>query len=197
MNKYVKLQKYSDEILRDHVAVNTKDRITVVRHMALFIDAIIFNIVSMFCLIAIINNTTNITDKTIEVGMKYLESKCHNQVQSGGRSATFLGTNEAMYSASNPTDDVLFVDFQNGLARPQIGGGPNLHKFVNTYISNLLQYHNIGATKSVKSLIANLINKHIDCLVKCLKDTSKSKKITLSVFQKIVKKHKVLKSVRK
>jgi hypothetical protein len=197
MNKFVKLQKYSDEILKDHVAVNTKDRITVVRHMALFIDAVIFNIVSMFCLIAIINNTTNITDKTIEVGMKYLESKCNYKGQSGGRSATFLGTNEPMYSVSNPTDDVLFVDFQNGLARPQIGGGPNLYKAVNTYISNLLQYHNIGATKTVKTVISDIINKHIDCLVKCLKDASKSKKITLSVFQKIVKKHKILKSVRK
>jgi hypothetical protein len=193
MNKYVKLQKYSDEILRDHIAVNTKDRTTVINHMALFIDSVIFSIVSMFCLIAIINNTTNITDKTIEVGMQYLVSNCNYKAQTGGRSATFLGTNEPMYSASNPTDDVLFVDFQNGLARPQIGGyTPKLYKFVNTYITNLLQYHNIGAKKSVKTQIANLINKHIDCLLTCLKDESKSKKITLAVFQKIVKKHKML-----
>lgn len=199
MDKYVKII----ELMKDHHVVNvigSKDKQKCIEHIALFIDAVIFNMVSMFCLIAIINNSTSITDKTLDAGMKYLDTKCHGRQyaqtgrQSGGDrqgSATFLGIQEPVYQESNVGNDVLFVDFNSGLARPQIGGmykpDLKLNKFVKAYVKEILQYHNITAKSAIKEKIVHLIKGHIDCLIRCIFDTKK--KLTLPKLKKIIKHH--------
>lgn len=206
MDKFTKLCNFSDKFfIENKIKINMKERSKVINQFALHIEYTVFNIVSMLCLIAIVNNTDKITDKTLKVAKKYIENKCEfkypkkitSQViqQKGGRlgSATFLGINEPMYSADNQSNDILPVDFKTGIARPQIGGNPSnnkiLKKLVLSYINHILSHHNVKASKTIKDEIFELTKFHIDCMFNCIK---KSKTVTVSVIKGCINKHKVL-----
>lgn len=198
MDKYIKLQKYSDKLLsQHHITINTKDKYKVAKQLSLYLDGVIFNIISIFCLISIINESNKITDKTMQVGRKYIEDTCSFSYSMSGGSrlgcASLLGQTEPMYSASNPTNDILKVNFEAGIARPQIGGNnlqSELHNIVAKYIKEILLYHNVTASKSIKSEIASIINFHLDCFISYLKNHSGT--LTLTALKKIVKEHKIL-----
>lgn len=209
MDKFIKIQKYTDKLLEDlHISVNRKSKYNIVKHISLYIDSIIFNIISVFCLIAILNTpiaeaNSEITHNTIKVGKQYINDTCkpkYNMYGGDGRmgSATFLGTHEPMYSASNPTNDILKVDFSRGIARPQIGGAhkanaslqSSLHKIVQNYIKEILAYHKVTAKRDVKQAISNIIIIHLDCFIDDLKHHNGV--ITVSALKNIVKSHKIL-----
>ena len=195
IDKYVKLQKWAEKILNDHeIAVNKKDKYKMIEQLALYFDALIFNIVSIICLITVINNSTKITQNTLAVAKKYIESKCQfNYAMTGGRmgSATFLGAHESMYSANNSVANVLNVDFANDIARPQIGGSiDKTYKFVSIYMNSILSYHTVRADKEIKKQIFDIIKYHIKCLLGHLKE--KNKTLTFKELNKIVKNNKIL-----
>jgi hypothetical protein len=205
IDKYIKLQKYCEKLFEKHnIAVYAKERYKIIQQIALYVDALIFNIVSIICLITIINNSNRISTKALEIGKKYIESKCqfnYAKVSKGGMmmqggsrlgSATFLGISEPMYRADNPTNDILTTDFSGGILRPQIGGGKKEQsdKLISVYMNSILSYHEMKASSDVKKSIHNIIYFHIMCLINNLK-TYKGP-IKLSMLNKIVKNNKIL-----
>lgn len=210
MDRFTKLCNFSDKFfIENKIKINMKERAKVITQFSLHIEYMVFNVVSMLCLIAIVNNSEKVTDKTLKVARKYIENKCEFKYpkkvatkvvqQKGGRlgSATFLGIDEPMYSASNPTNDILPVDFQSGLARPQIGGKSSnnkiLKKLVMSYINHILSHHNVKASKAVKDEIFEITKFHVDCLVNCIKN---KKMVSVSVIKDCVNKHKVLRTLK-
>lgn len=210
MEKYMKLQKYADKLITSHHII-TKSKHKIIKQIGLYLDAVIFNIISVFCLIAILNTPateaiSQITNKTIDVGKKYIDDTCKPKpfAQSGGDgrmgSATFLGNVEPMYSAANPTNDILHMDFQGGIARPQIGGSCStggthkptleLHKVVDQYIKDVLGYHKVTAKREIKKAIFGIITNHIDCFIADL--IHHRGILTISALKKIAKSHKIL-----
>jgi hypothetical protein len=201
MDKLTKLQKHADKLFIKHnIQLKNKDRFKILKQTSLYLDAVIFNIVSIFCLICILNNGSKITDKTIKAGRQYVENKCsfnYSMVGGDGRlgSATFLGKNETMYSINNPTEDILGVDYAGGIARPQIGGGistniDELHNILNKYVKDILVYHSISASNTIKKEILKIITFHITCFINNLKHHQGI--ITLSALKKIVKSNHIL-----
>lgn len=201
MDKLTKLQKHADKLFAKHdIQIKNKDRFKILKQTSLYLDAVIFNIVSIFCLICIINNASKITDKTIKVGRQYIENKCsfnYSMVGGDGRlgSATFLGKHESMYSINNPTDDILGVDYAGGIARPQIGGGAStnvdkLHTILSKYVKDILEYHSITASNSIKKEILKIITFHITCFINSLKHHQGT--LTLSSLKKLVKGNNIL-----
>lgn len=201
----MKLQKYAEKlIIQHHITVNSKSKIKITKQIALYMDAMIFNIISVFCLIAILNTpasdrTSHITRNTINVGIKYIDNMCKPKLtQSGGDgrmgSATFVGINEPMYSGSNPTNDILHIDFAGGIARPQIGGAHKptleLHKLIEKYIKDILAYHRVTAKQDIKKVILNFISNYLNCFINDLKHHNGM--ITMSSLKTIVKTHKIL-----
>jgi hypothetical protein len=194
--------------MENNIKINVKERAHVVTRFSLHVEYVIFNVVSMLCLISILNNSDRIIDKTIKVARKYIENKCEfkypetkasSVVQKGGRlgSATFLGATEAMYSATNPTNDILPVDFQSGVARPQIGGKSSnnkiLRQIVMSYINNIMSHHNVKASKEIKEEIFEIAKFHVDCLINCIKS---KKSVSVSTIKECVNKHKVLRALK-
>lgn len=208
MDKFTKLCNFSDKFfIENKVKVSMKDRSKVISRFSLHIEYMVFNIVSMLCLIAIINNSDKITDQTLKVARKYIENNCQFKYpntskvnpQKGGRlgSATFLGINEPMYSTNNPTNDILPVDFTSGIARPQIGGKSSnnkiLKKIILSYINNILSHHNVKASKTVKNEIFEITKFHVDCMFNCIQ---KYKIVSVSVIKDCINKHKVLRTLK-
>lgn len=197
-DNYIKLQRYSEKLLKDnYIIVKPNEKNKVIQQIALYIDALIFNIVSILCVITVVNNSSKITEKTLEVGRKYINDKCNfsytklNSKMSGGRlgSATFLGATEPMYSESNPTNDLLTIDFNSEIARPQIGGSKDKLKTIYYFINNVLKYHNISTNKNIKEQICKIICFHLNCLAKQLKMCNKP--LYLNYVNKVVKKNKI------
>ena len=204
IDKYIKLQKYCEKLFESNgISIYAKDKYKFIQQVALYIDALIFNIVSIICLITIINNGNKITQKTLAVGKEYIESKCQfnyakvsggNIVMTGGSrlgSATFLGISEPMYRADNPTNNVLNTDFVNGVLRPQIGGkSSSSDKLISIYMKSILSYHDMKASKDIRQDIEKIIKFHIMCLINNLKTYKTA--IKLSTLNKIVKNNKIL-----
>ncbi len=202
MDKTIKLHKYTQKFFKDHGIIA---KANVIEQVTLYIDAIIFNIVSVFCLIAILNNDTKIVQATYNVGREYIDDKClfnytklyAKQMSGGSRlgTAAFLGINEPMYTQQNVESDILHVDFATGEARPQIGGGENkLQKLIKTFINNVLSYHNITANKAIKQKIMSLVYLHCMCLLNDLK--RHKSEITVTMIQKLIDGHKIMKQLK-
>lgn len=201
MDKFAKLQKLADKLFsKNSIQLHTKDKYKILKQTSLYLDAVIFNIVSIFCLICIVNHGNIITSKTIEVGKMYVENKCsfnYSMIGGDGRlgSATFLGVSEPMYSSRNSTEDILRVDYVAGTARPQIGGSvDDVQKLLDKYIKDILDYHNVNASKSSQSEICKLIKFHINCFIDSLK--KQNKPVTLSLLSKTVKGHQILQPLK-
>jgi len=181
-----------------------KDRKKIIEQVALQIEYIVYNIVTMLCLITILNDTTQLTDKTLSVGKKYIESKCQvvYSKQSGGMgSATFLGISEPQYNSKNSTSDILPVDFSKGEARPQIGGVSSIHSkhikmlksIILEYIDVILKHHGVTTNNKVRSELYTIIRFHTDCLFNYLQQ---KKIVTEKTMNYIVKKQKMLKPLK-
>lgn len=167
------------------------------------IENIIFNVVSIAAIITFINNCKTIHKQSIEIITKYLNNMCGSTskiLKGGGGSivmpSEFYGVNSNRYSISNGIQsDILNVDFNNGLLRPQIGGGKsksNLNKSLNIIynaICEILEYYKLKASKETKNKITKLIEKYISCLIMKLKE--EDKKISLSIVKKILKSNKL------
>jgi len=97
------------------------------------IENIIFNVVSIASVITFINNCKTVKKESISIVTKYLNSMCgsssYKTVKGGGGSiilpSEFYGIDSTRYSPMNNlhTTNTLDIDFTNGIARPQIGGG--------------------------------------------------------------------------
>ena len=199
MNNYDRLKKYSEKLFLEHkIVLLANQKIEIIEQSALFLDSVIFNIVSLFCVLAIINHTKKITQPTISLGQKYIEQKCKFHYMHGGErlgSASFLGIQEPAYKAQNLSPDILKVDFDQGIARPemaQTGGAPN--KVIYSCMNSILKYHNLKAKKDIKYKIISFIDHHIKCFFKCLKGYKKP--IRKSMIKCVIKKHHVLHALK-
>lgn len=202
MENFEKLCNFSEKyLIENKVIFNLVDKKSIITQFALHIEYIMFNILSMMCLIALLNTHDKITETTLQVGKKYIEDSCDFKYQhknmNGGNSlgcATFLGANEQMYNANNPSQDILTIDFNGDIAKPQIGGSKKtkklFHTIINKYINEIIEYHGLKASKEIKKGLYNIILFHIDCFKNILRS---KKKISPSTIKNIIQKHKILK----
>jgi hypothetical protein len=150
------------------------------------------------------NGSHKITEDTFKIGSLYINtpSKSHHtksssKISGGSRlgSATFLGTNEPMYDTKNQASDMLFLKFEDGVARPQIGGGHSLssafQKAIMSYINDMLVYHDMKASADIKEKMKNIVVFQIKCLFDDI-TRLKIKTIKLRNVEKVMKQHNIL-----
>jgi len=167
------------------------------------IENIIFNVVSIASVITFINNCKTVKKESISIVTKYLNSMCgsssYKTVKGGGvLPSEFYGIDSTRYSPMNNlhTTNSLDIDFTNGIARPQIGGGlkqkssssSSLNSIMKG-VNDILDYYKLKATKEVKMKIVKLIECYIKCLMNKLKELDKT--ITCSLVDKVMKSDKV------
>jgi len=173
------------------------------KYLATSIENIIFNVVSIAAVITFINNSKVIKKESIVIIKKYLNNMCGNPsksiIKGGGGSivlpSEFYGINSMNYSSTNNYHpvDTLQIDFANGIARPQIGGGKNNKKeslkSIENAINEILIYYKLKATKETNTKILKLIESYIKCLFSKLKELNII--ITCDTIDKIMKSNKV------
>jgi len=202
MENFQRLCDFSEKfLLENKININDNELKKVVTLFALHIEFIMFNIISMMSLIALLNASDKITDKTIAVGKQYIENNCNfkynpTEVYGGSRlgCASYMGSPEIMYNADNSTENILNIDFSGDYARPQIGGSKKSNKMfskiINQYINEIISYHGIKASKDMKKELYKIVAFHIECFKNILKS---KKQISSTNISNIIKKHKILK----
>jgi len=159
-----------------------------------YIENIIFNIVSISCIIALINNTKTINKKNIDIVNKYINDICTIPKMKGGAPvlpSEYFGFDSARYSITNNTNDILGINFESGIMRPQIGGGLSAKTKKSPYISiikDILKYYKIKASADIIKCYISTIDVYVLCFLKKLK--AYKDKITSIVVKKIIKDNK-------
>lgn len=157
-----------------------------------YIENMIFNIVSICAIVAFINNSKTITSKNVQIVYGYIKSTCKKQ--KGGEPvmpSEFYGNDSLRYSAVNNNSNILQVNFNEGIARPQISGGGSSDdkkektKVVYICIQDILKYYTLSASKDVILKIVIIIDKYINCLLASMKNYKKD--ITTSNINTLIK----------
>lgn len=203
-----KLKLFVTGLLNSNSIVISKktDQDILINQLVIYIDALIFNIISIGCIISIINNSNSITKETLPIIKLYIEDKCEfkykksKKIMGGAfNTAAFYGANESMYKVENQGSDILGIKWSEGIIRPTIGqaggGYGNKYKnssynYIKSHVLNVLQYHNISAPKSILDELIKLIDHHIKCLIMNMKKCKKE--LTLNCIEKIIMKNKIL-----
>jgi len=202
---------FSQKVCKTYdIKISPKDLMKVTQQFAIYIDALIFNIVSSACLLSVLNNSNKLTNESLMMVKKHLNNKSKfkfiklskNTNMKGGtfNTAAFYGVKEPMYSASNDTSDLLNVDFEKGILRPHIGqeGGCGcsaqsggkvaknyIDKFISSQVKKMLKYHDVKSTIKINHELGGIIkfhlNKKIMAMRKCVKP------LTLSSINKLLK----------
>ena len=206
-----KLIVFVKGLLSDNNIVVSKkcDYNLVINQMVTYLDALIFNIVSIACIISIINSSTKINKENLPIIRSYIEDKCSfkykksNKISGGSfNTAAFYGANEPMYSENNKGGDILGINWSAGIIRPEIGsqdkmsGGGKKHlsnmsyNYIKLHINKVLKYHKISASKDIIKELISIIDHHIKCLIINIKHCDKE--LTLNCLNKIINKNKIL-----
>jgi hypothetical protein len=175
--------------------ITVKDEKTI-NYLTEYFENIIFNVVSIASIITYINNCKSINNKSIEIVKKYLDNMCGDaSVKKGGSTvlpSEYFGIDSTRYMPTNGIHtDVLQIDFANGLARPQIGGGKTQKKIqpIPANIKHILDYYKLKASKDIIAKLTKLIENYIKCLMQQLK--LQNKKISCITIKKIIKSNKL------
>jgi hypothetical protein len=209
----IDLKEFTESLLKDNsIEINPKsNKKQIIKDISKFLDVLIFNIVSVGCIIALLNNSKKIKEDTLNIIKKYIYDKCtnHPSKMSGGGDLSmpseFYGYDSGRYNEQNTGGDLLVVDWSKGIARPAIGynepqlkgGGsekPKKPNAIKTYIKIILNYYKISASDIIIKKLLNIYKYHIDCLIKNLKDYKKP--ITSKYVSTLLDKNKILKSLK-
>lgn len=204
-----KLKIFVEGLLRsNNITISNKcNHDDVLTQIMIYLDALIFNIISIACIISIINNTKSINKENLPIIRHYIEDKCQFKYRktkkSGGtfNTAAFYGAVEPMYSENNKGGDILGINWSEGLIRPAIGdnstqngGGKKINnmsfKYIKMHVNNVLNYHKISASKHILNELIMIIDYHIKCLITNIKQCDKE--LTLKCLNKIINKNKIL-----
>lgn len=111
------------------IKIKDKSSDKIISLLADYTNTLIFNIASIASILALLNKSKKVKKEMIVIINNYINSKFKLTSKSynskGGADVLppkFFGETESAYSTSNPTNDVLKVNFADGIARPAIGG---------------------------------------------------------------------------
>lgn len=161
-----------------------------------YIEAIIFNIITIASVITFINNCKSINKETIEILRDYIYKACSPSSMKGGGGAIvlpseFYGINSTNYSPTNNQVDLLPINFNSTSIRPQIGGGKSDNKPITDIIKKFLKYFNLRVSSTIMKEILDIINTYINCLMNKLKQINNGKKLTPAMIKKVIKVNKI------
>ena len=181
-----------DDLLKTN---NLSVSVTTTKVISSYIENIIFNIVSISCIIALINNTKTINKKNIDIVNKYINDICSISPKIKGGApvlpSEYFGFNSGRYLDTNNNSDILGINFESGIMRPQIGGGLKNKNIKSPYIpiiKDVLKYYKIKASSDIIKCFIGIIDDYTLCFIKKLK--SLDDKITTPVVKKIIKETK-------
>lgn len=201
----INLYAFVENLLKvNNILISTKsNKKKIIHDIACYIDTLVFNIVSIGSIIAHLNNSNKIKKENINIIKNYIQENCNFKYHSKGGGdyslpSEFYGNNSDRYHENNKGQDVLIVDWNKGIARPEInlfsGGGTKKLNVIIEYIKKILIYYKITASKDILKELLNIFEHHLKCLLNNLKKCDKE--ITNKCVHQIVNNNNILKILK-
>jgi hypothetical protein len=139
------------------------------------IDALIFNVASLACIVALLYDTNKLEKKHLIPVRKYIQDKCPKRMQGGMSMASdFYGYSHPSYGINNGGSDLLHIDFNSTTLRPQIGGGGFLellqdNKHAIKAVRDVFAHHKVKASRETLIGVIAIMDEHVTCLANDLK----------------------------
>lgn len=176
----INLKIFTNDLLKkNNIKVDKIDKI-----LSIYIEGLLFYYVSILAVLCIINNTKNIKKVYIEYANNYIKKLCvcNNKITGGytGMPLEYYGTNTNNY-IDNPGNDILKVNWEAGILRPNInntefkGGSRNSKKqnAIKLHINKLLEYYKLKTSKNIINEIFKIFKYHLKCVMSVIKRDNK------------------------
>lgn len=170
------------------IDVKKEDETNVVKTLQDHLEAVIYNVTAIAMVMALLNDTRKIETKHLGEVRRYIASHCPKPKQKGGFPAAYFGAADPNYSTLNGNgSSVSTVQFENGVARPQIGGAKGFmysEKKVATYAKHVLKHHNAVISHEALKEILAILDTHVACLAH---DIAGPTPLTLAKLERVMK----------
>jgi hypothetical protein len=146
------------KIIKSEKNVNIIEEEKILKLLSEYIDRVIFNITAIAALLCLKLGIKKIMNEHVKFLLQYINKYCRTKDKKvsmdGGafNTAQFFGIDETnRYSVNNEGTDLLRVDFNNNIARKEIGivGGGNrvfcskLNSILKIKVKNVFKYFNV------------------------------------------------------
>lgn len=166
----------------------------IIKDLICYIDALIFNIVSIGAIVSRLNNSNSIKKETIVIIKNYIEDKCRFKYKKtkGGTvlPSEFFGIESGRYQNETGVD-LLNINWDKQLIRAQVGGAPLSSKeIIIKHINKILDYYGIKASNAIINELIKIFDYHIKCLIHKLKLCGEE--ITGKCLNNVINSNKIL-----
>ncbi len=198
MNNYLSI--INAIVHKYNINIENSKKSLVYKLLSKYIDVLIFNVVSIIAIITMINNSNTIHAESIKLLKIYINETCNKSKISGGTTlpSEYFGIDSGIYSENNISRDILDINFNSGILRPQIGGGGNIRKltkveikYIADNIRQIMYYYKLKISNDLIYELINIINDNIECLFRQLKNIS-LKPLNPQLIKKMIKSNKHL-----
>lgn len=202
------------KIIKAEKSIKPVDERKIILLLSEYIDRLIFNIAALSSMLCLKIGVKRVLKEHTNFLMKYLNKYCKTKSKSvtkpslknsnrmkGGafNTAQFFGVDESnRYKVQNEGVDLLKIDFNNNIARPEIGlmtGGQKcnkLNKIVKKKMKSVFAYFNVKIHNESLDVIMNKFNDVLDDITEKIKNI-KGSSVTYNNIKIILSKGKIMK----
>lgn len=198
-----KLCNYSKFLLEYKNLINKDDKL-IIKKFSIYINMVIYNIVTLSCIIAILLfNTNKLNNNILDITKNHIDKICKNKKVTNMKGGTtvlpmsYYGKDDSHLYNSAESENFNNIQWDNGLIRGQLGGctktNCSFNKEILIIINNILKEHKIKSDKHIKQKLANIIKMSLYSVVNILKLKMKNKKLKLKNMVSLLMKTKMKK----
>ena len=185
-----KFNRYSEYLLLSKNLIEKKDS-RIINRFAFIINMFIYNIVTLSCIITLINNNNNVfIINNLNHTKNYLdkEFKVSSKIKGGNPvlSPSYFGKNEDQHYSENNVMNDIEVNFEAGILRPQLGGSNggcnncSFNKLLMISAGKIYKEHKVKVSKDLKQIVVNIVKNNLYKMVYLLKMKSKNNKLSVN-----------------
>lgn len=199
------------ELLKKHnIKCQKNEEEKIIRSLAQYMEYLIFNMVSVVCMICSVINIRRLQHEHMQYMEKEINKRCtivkpQKRIgMKGGvfNTAAFYGVHEPQYTEANKMSDIMNVDWQKNIARPQLniafgsqsGGASDcskVDKLILKKIYSVFKYYKVSAKKNVRMRFVAMFNRYVEQLFYLLKKSAKL--LTYKKVQSVLSRTKIMK----
>ena len=222
MSNYKDIKKCVLKMIKYYkLKIKPEDRVKIIKRLCVYSDMLIFNIVSLVCLIILLNGNKRATEDIIESLKTYIDDrcsvdkklvidmdkKCSNPMKGGFMPLAYYSNSEQPMYSHNAGLNIGEANLEYGIIRPLIGGSlggfmlggcdsvtncKNMNKIINKKITSIFKFYKVVSNKMVKEMLVKMFFIYINQLFVCIVKKTKGM-LTLSKLNMIIQKTNMMK----
>jgi histone H3/H4 len=182
-----------------------KEEQKIIKLLSEYIERLIFNITALASLLCLKIGIKKIMDEHVKFILHYIDKYCKtkqkNKMKGGAfNTAQFFGVDEThRYKIENEGTDIMNIDFNNNIARPELGlmsGGKvvcnKLNRIIKMKVRQVFKHFNVKIKSSSLDVIMRKFNDVLNDVTDKIKN-SRGDTINYNIVKKVIYKGNIMK----